>query len=154
MPLPPLAQPEELAYRLGREFTDAELPRVEAALDDVSALVRGEAGRSWVDPETGLVTGVPDSIRTVVLRVAERLMRNPQGFRSESAGDYSFQRYDADDAGPYLTDREIAIIRKALGRTGLWTQPLERDDLCDTTLWAEDQYGCELFPLTAECDWR
>jgi hypothetical protein len=153
MALPPLAQPEDLEYRLGREFTDVELPRVEAVLDDVSALVRAEAGRSWVDPVTGLVTGLPDSVRTVVLRVAERVIRNPQGFRSESAGDYSFQRYDA-DAGPFLSDREIAIIRRAIGRTGLWTQRVERDDPCDTTLWAEDSYGAELFPITAEGDWR
>jgi len=152
---PPLATPEELEYRIGREFTDAELPRVEAALDDASALVRAEAGVDWIDPDTGLVTGLPDVIKTVVLRVAERIVRNPQGFRSESAGDYSFQRYDADDGGgPYLTDREIAIIRKAMGRTGLWTQRVERDEPCDTTLWCEDTYGCELFPITAECDWR
>lgn len=152
--LPPLAQPDDLEYRIGREFTDAELPRVEAALDDTSALVRAEAGQTWIDPETGLVSGLPDAIKTVVLRVAERVIRNPQGFRSESAGDYSFQRYDADDAGPYLTDREIAIIRKALGRTGLWTQRTERDGPCDTTLWCEDNFGCELFPITADCDWR
>lgn len=155
MALPPLATPEDLEYRLGREFTDAELPRVEAALDDASALVRLEAGQTWIDPTTGLVTGLPDAIRTVVLRVAERVIRNPQGFRSESAGDYSFQRYDADDGGgPYLTDREIAIIRKAMGRTGLWTQPLERDSCEDTTLWCEDNLGWELFPITAEGDWR
>lgn len=155
MTLPPLATPEDLEYRMGREFTDAELPRVEAALDDASALVRAEAGRSWVDPETGLVTGLPAAIKTVVLRVAERVVRNPQGFRSESAGDYSFQRYDADDGGgPYLTDREMAIIRKALGRTGLWTLRTERDSPEDTTLWAEDSYGCELFPITAVGDWR
>lgn len=154
MALPPLATPEDLEYRLGREFTDAELPRVEAALDDASALVRLEAGRTWIDPVTGLVTGLPDAIKTVVLRVAERVIRNPQGFRSESAGDYSFQRYDDDSGGPYLTDRELAIIRKAIGRTGLWTQRTERDDPCDATLWCEDNYGCELFPITAEGDWR
>lgn len=154
MALPPLATPEDLEYRIGREFTDAELPRVEAALDDASALVRNEAGQTWIDALTGLVTGLPDAIKTVVLRVAERVIRNPQGFRSESAGDYSFQRYDSDEGGPYLTDREIAIIRKAMGRTGLWTQPLERDNCEDSTLWCEDVYGCELFPITAPCDWR
>jgi hypothetical protein len=79
-------------------------------------------------------------------------MRNPQGFRSESAGDYSYQRPEA-GLGLMLTEAELRIIRRAVGRTGLWTQPLTRgtDELC-ATLWVEDSYGCELFPLTAEGD--
>lgn len=148
---PPLALVEDLSYRVGRTFTDAELPRVEAVLDDASALVRDEAGRSWIDPITGLVTDVPASIRTVVLRASERVVRNPQGFKSESAGDYSFQRADA-DTSVYLTERERQIIRRAIGRTGLWTQRVTRDDEYDTTLWCEDNYGCELFPIGSELD--
>jgi hypothetical protein len=149
---PPLASVEELEYRLGRTFTSEELPRVEALLDDVSAFVRAEAGVTWIDPETGLLLDVPASVRAVVLRVAERVMRNPQGFRSESAGDYSYQRPEA-GLGLMLTEAELRIIRRAVGRTGLWTQPLTRgtDELC-ATLWVEDSYGCELFPLTAEGD--
>lgn len=149
---PPLAGVEDLEYRLGRTFQGDELNRVEAVLDDVSALVRDEAGRTWINPETGVVEGVPASIRAVVLRIAERVMRNPQGYKAESAGDYSYQRSDADDNGIYLSERDIQIIRRALGRTGLWTQPLTRgdDEIC--TLFAEDSYGCELFPLTADGD--
>lgn len=149
--LPPLAGVEDLEYRMGRTFAGDELHRVEAVLDDVSALVRDEAGRTWINPDTGEVEDVPASIRAVVLRIAERVMRNPQGFKSESAGDYSYQRSEDDD-GIYLSERDIQIIRRALGRTGLWTQPVTRgnDELC--TLFAEDSYGCELFPLTAEGD--
>jgi len=150
-PLPPLADVEDLSYRMGREFTSEELPRIEAALDDASALVRDEAGKTWVDPLTGLVTDLPASIRTVVLRMAERVVRNPQGFKSESAGDYSYDRGPGED-DVYLTDKERAIIRRALGKTGLWTQRVERDDLYDTTLWCEDNYGCELFPIGSEYD--
>lgn len=148
---PPLVNVEDLEYRLGRTFNSEELPRVEAVLDDASALVRMEAGQTWIDPLTGDIAAVPAPIRTIVLRVAERVMRNPQGFKSESAGDYSYQRTDG-DSSLYLTDREIAMIRRALGRSGLWTQPVERgDDYC-ATLFVEDNYGCELFPLTAEGD--
>lgn len=148
---PPLASVEDLEYRLGRVFTVEERPRVEALLDDISALVRAEAGVTWIDPVTGQLTDVPASVRAVVLRVAERVYRNPQGFRSESAGDYSYQRPEA-GLGMYLTEAELRIIRRALGRTGLWTQPTTRgdDEIC--TLFAEDSYGCELFPLTAEYD--
>jgi hypothetical protein len=148
---PPLASVTDLERRLGKEFGDAELSRVEAVLDDASALIRDEAGRTWIDPITGLIAGVPASIRAVVLRVAERATRNPDALKSESGGDYSYQYADT-EGGVYLTDRERQIIRRALGRTGLWTQPVERGDILDSTLWCEDNYGCELFPLTQEGD--
>lgn len=148
---PALAEVQDLEYRIGREFGVHELSRVEAVLDDASALVRDEAGRTWVDDITGNLTSVPASIRAVVLRVAERVMRNPQGFKSESGGDYSYQRADG-AVGVYLTDQERQIIRRAIRRPGLWTQPTERGD-CDVwTLFAEDSFGCELFPLTQEGD--
>lgn len=148
---PPLASVEDLEYRLGRVFTVEERPRVEALLDDISAIVRTEAGVDWIDPETGELTDVPAVVRAVVLRVAERVMRNPQGFRSESAGDYSYQRPEA-GIGLELTPAELRLIRRAVGRTGLWNQPLTRgeDEIC--TLFAEDSYGCELLPLTSYRD--
>jgi hypothetical protein len=82
----------------------------------------------------------------VVLRVVERAIRNPQGFSAEAAGDYSYQRTGV-EAGIYLDERDARTIRKALGRTGLWTQPVTRGDDYLATVWAEDQFGCELFPL-------
>lgn len=142
----PLADITDLEARLGRTFTGDELTRVEALLDDASALVRDEAGTTWIDPVTGLLTVVPGSIRAVVLRAAERATRNPQGFSAESAGDYSYQRTNV-EPGVYLTDSERQIIRKAIGRTGLWTQPVTRGDEYLATVWAEDQFGAELFPL-------
>lgn len=146
---PPLVSTQDLAYRVGRQFDDSELNHVEALIDDVSALVRDEAGTTWIDPETGQVAGVPASVRAVVLRVAERVVTNPDNLRQESSGDYS---YSYRDASLDLTASDRRIIRRAMGRTGLWTQPVERDGDCGTTLWAEDSYGCELFPLTAEGD--
>lgn len=141
-----LASVLDIEARLGRTFVDDELGRVVALLEDASALVRDEAGRTWIDPTTGALTGVPGSIRAVVLRMVERAVRNPQGFSSESAGDYSYQRNNVDQ-GVYLTDAERAIIRRACGRTGLWTQPVTRGDADMQTVWGEDQFGCELFPL-------
>lgn len=142
----PLADVPDLEARLGRVFTGDEIGRVNAVLDDASALVRDEAGRTWIDPDTDSLTAVPGSVRAVVLRAAERAMRNPQGFSAESAGDYSYQRTNV-EPGVYLTDAERAIVRKAIGRTGLWTQPVTRGDDYLHTVWGEDQFGCELFPL-------
>ncbi len=131
---------------MGREFDDDERVRVLALLDDASALVRDEAATTWIDPITALLVAVPGSVRAVVLRAVERAVRNPQGFSAESAGDYSYQRTNV-EPGVYLTDGERQIIRRAIGRTGLWTQPVTRGDEYLATVWAEDQFGCELFPL-------
>lgn len=142
----PLADITDLEDRLGRIFTGEEATRVVALLDDASALVRDEAGLTWIDPDTNLLTVVPGSIRAVVLRAAERAVRNPDGFSAESAGDYSYQRTNV-EPGVYLTDAERRIVRKALGRSSLWTQPVTRGDQYLQTVWGEDQFGCELFPL-------
>lgn len=142
----PLADITDLEARLGREFDAAESARVLALLDDASALVRDEAATTWIDPVTALLTAVPGSVRAVVLRSVERAVRNPQGFSAESAGDYSYQRTNV-EPGVYLTETERQIVRKAIGRTGLWTQPVTRGDEYLATVWAEDQFGSELFPL-------
>lgn len=141
-----LASVTDIEARLGRVFVNDELNRVVALLDDASALVCDEAGKDWIDPDTGELTAVPGSVRAVVLRAVERAIRNPQGFSAEASGDYSYQRTNV-EPGIYLTEAERAIIRKALGRTGLWTQPVTRGDAYLATVWAEDQFGCELFPL-------
>lgn len=149
---PPLVLTQDLEYRVGYVFEGTALTQAESFLDDASALVRDEAGLTWIDPITGEVTGVPASIRTIVLRMAERVIRNPEGYKQESAGDYSYAFANSE---VYLTDAERRIIRRAIGRTGLWNQPVERGD-SDIwnryTLYCEDNYGQELFPLTDSQD--
>jgi len=145
-----------LEARLGRELGGVELARAVAVLEDATELVRGEVGYEvWVDPDTGtlLVSTVPGSVRAVVLRAAERAMRNPGGFSSESSGDYSYQRTGV-QPGVYLTDGELRILRRATGRRGLWTQPVTRDDTFCDTVFVEDNYGCELFPVDTYVEGR
>lgn len=141
----PLATVEDVESRLARQFTVDETTRVTALLDDASALVRDEAGRTWLDVN-GVLEAVPAAVRAVVLRAVERAVRNPQGFSAESAGDYSYQRTGVEQ-GVYLTEQERKILRRAIGRTGLWTQPVTRGDEYLQTVWGEDQFGAELFPL-------
>lgn len=145
--LPPLVPLEDVEARLGRVFDLDEQERPLAVLADASALVRAEAGRTWVGEDTNVVIGVPDAIQAVVLRVAIRAIEHPEGFVSESGGDYTYTRRGVED-GVYLTDREERIIRRAVGKSGLWTQPVERGDIaaCNTG-WVYDQYGLEPFPL-------
>lgn len=139
-----LASVQDVETRLGRTFDQSspDLGRVAALLDDASALVYDVAGTTWATPQE-----VPATIRYVVLRAVERAYRNPDGFSAESDGDYSYQRTGV-EPGIYLTPGEEKAIRRAMGRTGLWTQPLYRGDMCvANTVWVEDQYGCELFPI-------
>lgn len=141
-----LAAVSDVEQRLGRVFVNEELGRVVGLLDDASDLVRLEAGKTWATPEA-----TPGAVRAVVLRVVERAIRNPDGFSAESDGDYSYQRTQV-EPGVYLTDAERAILRRAAGRSGLWTQATTRGDCEMNTVWFEDQFGCELFPLDVRYD--
>lgn len=152
-----LATIPELEARLGRNIVPSEIDRATATIEDASALVREEVGYTvWIDTDTGATNYalVPASVRAVVLRSAERAMRNPGGFSSESSGDYSYQRTGTQQPGVFLTDGELRILRRAVGRTGLWTQPVTRGDDYADTVFLEDSYGCELFPVDTYVEGR
>lgn len=141
----PLADVAALEVRLGRTFASTEAARALALLDDASALVRDVAGKDWIDPVTGVLLPVPGTIRATVLRMVDRAVRNPEGFSAESAGDYSYQRTGV-QPGIYLTDGEEKAIRRALGKSGMWTQPVTRNEEWYTTGWVDDQFGTEPIP--------
>lgn len=143
--VPPLVRLSDVEARLGETYDAAEIARPMAIVDDASALVRTEAGQTWLDGN-GELTAVPPTIAAVTLRVAIRAIENPEGFTNESGGDYSYTRKGVED-GVYLTNREIRMIRKAAGKAGLWTQPVTRGEYGTTTGWVWDQYGTEPFPL-------
>lgn len=142
----PLASVTDLEIRLGRTFESSEVARALALLEDASELVRDVAGgKTWIDEVTGELQRVPGSVRWAVLRSAERAVRNPEGYSAESAGDYSFQRTGV-QPGIYLTETEERAIRRALGKSGLWTQPVTRNEEVYATVWLNDQFGTEPIP--------
>ena len=119
--LPPLASVAAFEKRLGLSpgtLQGADLARAEAALEDASALVRDEAGRSWVD-EDGAVTA-PPAIVTVTLKAARRAYVNPNGFQSEQTGPFAYQ-LPRGETGVDLTEAERRVVRRAAGRHGLGT---------------------------------
>lgn len=127
MALPPLVEVSDLASWVG-EIIPAGDVRAGAVLSAVSALVRSETNTTWVDANNAL-TEVPDEIRYVVLSMASRVWRNPDGYISERLGEYSYQLPSATASGSDWT----AIERRILGRTntqqrGLWTLSTTRDD--------------------------
>lgn len=115
-----LATVADLETRLGLaagSLTGTDLARAEAALDDASALVRAEAGLDWVDAY-GASTA-PASVVVVVVQVALRVYRNPDGYISESiAGAYSYAYGQGAQNGLTLTDAERRIITRAAAADG------------------------------------
>jgi hypothetical protein len=140
----------DLEARLGRSLREvSDYSRATAVLEDATALVREEVGYAlWTDAGTGLVdpATVPASVRAIVLRAAERAMRNPGGFSAESSGDYSYQRTGV-QMGVYLTEGEQRLLRRFTNRSGLWTQPVTRNDVYADVVFARDQYGGDWMPI-------
>jgi hypothetical protein len=103
--LPSLATLADLEARLGRPITDpAEVSRAEALLADASALVRFEAGRSWVDEFDALIE-VPDLAVTITCQAALRGWYNPAGIESQQLGAVSVRYGNA-----WLTTAERAQL--------------------------------------------
>jgi hypothetical protein len=130
MPLPPLADLAALGTRLGMELVDAhgdptepEGVRAQAALEDASALVRTEAGKSFTDEAHAVLdAGIPDIIVSIVLAAAYRAFRNPEGTSQSSIGDVSVSFAREGSAGAvFLTKAEQRAIRKAAGRNTFGT---------------------------------
>lgn len=112
--LPPLASIEDMEARIGRTIADEELPRANALLSDASALVRFEANRTWVDPDTGaVVADVPDYVVTLTVNAALRGWYNPAGIESAQLGAVSV-RYGS--AWLTASEREnLAVLTRTKG---------------------------------------
>jgi len=109
---------DQLEARLGYPLVGAERTMAEQVLADASAVVRA-CGLPWPDPETA-----PAVVRTVVLNVAERKMRNPEGFRSEIEGSYQYHLPASAVTGLTLTPPEEKLIAAAAGMRGIASMPI------------------------------
>jgi hypothetical protein len=154
--LPALASVSELEARLGLDpnaLTGADKSRAQAALDDVSTLVRFESRKDWVDKITGKLVTVPIVLGRITLGAALRAWRNPEGLTTETAGPFTRTIKDT-EIGSLLTEPEKVIIRRFRPVINqLWTQPTTRQENADSTLFLEDQFGAELFPIGYIDEW-
>lgn len=150
--LPPLASLPEFSRRVGQvlEQGTPDGNRAAGALADASALVRAEAGRTWIDATTGDVDLVPAEIETVVLKAARREWENPRGLGSETIADYTW-RLDAGQTSVYLTEQEQAICRRYRstgGSTGgLWSLGMTRGAEGPDTIYVPVAGGGDLLPF-------
>lgn len=110
----PLATLEQLKARPGVVIVgpDAEA-RALTALIDASNLVRAEV------PPALLVGAVPPAVVTIVCQAAGRAVRNPEGYASETAGQYTYRYGDDATSGVYLTAHDHKVLRRLSRRSGL-----------------------------------
>lgn len=126
--LPALVALEDFDARLPGGIPAGEEARAEATLNDASALVRAEAGNTWVD-DAGALTAVPDVIVMVTVSAARRAFVNPDMLASESVVNYS-ATFSSASPDVYLTANEKKLIGKAVGQSGLWTLGTTRSENC------------------------
>ena len=122
---PPLASVLDFAARTPGGVAVSDEERVEALLLDASSLARVEAGKTWVNDE-GQLEDVPDVVAVVVIAAARRAFANPDGKKSETVEDYTYVREAGAGGGVYLTEAEKALVRRAAGRSGVWSLPVTR----------------------------
>lgn len=125
MALPAFASIEDLEARMGPMSDPA---RAQAALDDASALIRAEAGETWVDDDGTLAADVPGVLLTICCKAARRSLANPDGVTSESIEDYSVS-FGNTSPDVYLTKAERAMVRRAAGRNSVGTLATSRGNL-------------------------
>lgn len=132
---PPLVSPEEVRIRMQRPapFAGVELTRVQAVCVDASALVRAASGSTWLDPDDETRVKAPEMVSLIARRCAERAVRNPEGFSTETVTDYSFQRPkdgSVGEGGLFLTPQEVKSLQQVGGlRGGLWGRRTYRGDI-------------------------
>lgn len=153
--LPALVSLEDFALRVGG-IDAADEDRAQAALDDASALVRADAcGEDWVDDDDEL-EDVPGVVTAIVIAVAIRAWRNPDGVRSETIGNYSVAYGDTSTA-VFLTEGERRLIRRAAGCTGIGSIALEGDWTINPAVYVPVEGGGDDFPLgvsEGDLGWR
>ncbi len=111
MTLPALATIEGLQAR-GADVCDAA--RVQAVIDDVSALIHAETGNRWIDGDS-LSASMPPVVTAVAYRVAIRALA-PRS-TSEQLGPFqeSVEHWGAGDA--FLSGPDKADLSGATGNT-------------------------------------
>lgn len=135
MALPALADIDALVAWTGDTIADDD-PRALAVLARASALVRSECGRTWVDDGNAL-EAVPEPIEGVVVQVAARVWRNPEGAIQDVAGPFSARFSESVADGLYLTETERKICAQhRQSASGLWVMPTTRlHGVDDGTTW-------------------
>lgn len=116
--LPPLASLDRFGKKLGYDPTGPEADRAADALDAASSEIRGVAGITWADEDTGALLPIPRQIVRICVEVAYRAFANPEALTQRSIGDSNKIFHRATREGGeavYLTDAEQQQVMAAAG---------------------------------------
>jgi len=135
---------EAVAVLLQTELDDDEY--VPALIDHAQALAEIEIGEQ---------TAPSAKLRAVLAQIVARMWQagrnaqlNPAALTQDVAGPFSFQAGQvAGAAGLGLTNREKALLRKAVGRGDLYVQPLSRGPAVELGRVQVDELVDELDPI-------
>lgn len=147
--LPALASVADIEARRPSDVDGFESTRVQAVLEDVSALVRAEAGKTWVAGIT-LDSDLPDVVVAITIKATLRTLLNPDGVSAETIGAATTSYESADDV--FLTEAECRMIRKVAGVAGLWVLPTTRG-LLETSLPCDDVTYLPVDPAGEPIPW-
>lgn len=118
MVLPAFASIDDLRARGVKIATgappNADETRAQAALDDVSALIR-TVGIPWVDDADALVADLPPIVFTICCAAARRAYENPQNVRSENIDGFGDTIAGDVIGGVELSEDEKKLIARAAG---------------------------------------
>lgn len=102
----------DLEDRLGTTFSDDDLPKVQAFLDDAEAILDQPEGALAARITLGRTTA--HLVKVVVCNMVARLLRNPDGLRGETYPEYAYV-VDPAASSSWLTltrdDRKLLGIR-------------------------------------------
>ncbi|MEU1526931.1 Gp19/Gp15/Gp42 family protein [Nocardia rhamnosiphila] len=86
--MPTYAEPTDVAARLGRELSPDETTLVTTRLDDAERMIR----RRIPDLSEQITAGSIDveDVKQVEAEAVLRVVRNPEGYRQETDGNYSY----------------------------------------------------------------
>lgn len=98
----------ELQARCEWDFDSGEERIAQGALEDLTADALYHGNPRWTD------LTVPPYVKTLVLKAAQRYMRNPDGYEQSRAGDETVawgQRSDQEAGSASFNEKELAAIR-------------------------------------------
>ena len=119
-----------------RSLSASEETVATALLDDASAIVRSRV--SDVDDRIADSDVYEALVVGIVAGMVLRVIRNPEGKRSETIDDYSYTRDDATKSGLlYLSDEEAALLGGGTTTTAAFTiTPYGEPGYSSTESWA------------------
>lgn len=103
-----------------RPLSPQEIETSYALLDDAWSILLSRAPTLQARMDSGVLS--VDLVRTVVVSMVLRVLRNPDGKISETIDDYTYRRSDAVASGSlYVSDDELALLEPTATSSGAFT---------------------------------